>query len=416
MLSWEFPPRIIGGISRHVDGLSRALARAGMEVDVLTAYHPGAHEDEETPVGEGRVRVLRAGAPPIDPLDFVCDIHQLDFGLLQRLLQAGTDGYDLVHAHDWLVAFAARTLKHGLRLPLVATIHATEWGRNHGVHTPEQRYIHAVEWMLTYDAWRVICCSQTMAAEVASAFTLPTDKVRVVPNGIDPERVASRDSAAALARFRRRWAQEGERILLFVGRLVREKGVEDLIDAMPQVLRSCPAAKLVVAGGGAHQHLAERARGRGVDQRVVFAGFVPEDDLPRLYTVADVAVFPSFYEPFGIVALEAMAAGVPVVASDVGGLSEVVAHEETGIHTAAGNPESLAAGICRVLSDDALAERLRHEGRQAVRWRYGWTGIAKETMNVYCEVLADRDEGDRCLAVRPPAARRLSIERAFERS
>ncbi len=391
MLSWEFPPRIVGGIARHVDGLSRALARAGLEVDVLTAHHPAAPEQEEIPAGSGRVRVLRAGPSPIEPLDFVCDIHQLGFGLLQTgLRDFAEEGrqYDVVHAHDWLVCFAARTLKHGTGAPLVATIHATESGRQGGLHTPMQHYIHTVEWLLTYDAWRVICCSQTMAAEVESVLRVPPDKVRVIANGVDPERLRCADAPGELAGFRGRWAREGERIVLFVGRLVREKGVEVLIDAMPEVLAAHPEAKLVVAGGGWWGHLAERAASRGVGHKVAFAGFVSEDDLRRFYATADVGVFPSLYEPFGIVALEAMAAGVPVVTSDIGGFREVVRHGETGLHTRANNAHSLAEGINRVLSDAGFAERLRRRGREEAKERFGWEKAGERTLAVYGEVLA----------------------------
>jgi len=398
MVSWEYPPRIIGGIARHVDELSRALARAGVEVEVLTAHHPGAPEREEVPVrgpAGGGLRVLRAGASPLNALDFVCEIHQLEFGLLARALAEGERRYDLIHAHDWVVAFAARTLKHGLGIPLVATMHATEAGRNQGIHTPMQRYIHSVEWLLTYEAWRVICCSRGMAAELARGMAVPGEKVRVAPNGVDPARVKCSDPAEVVAEFRKRWAAPEERIVLFVGRLVREKGAEVLIEAMPEVVAAHPEAKLVVAGGGWYGGLRERAAALGVGHKVVFGGFVPEEDLPRLYAVAEVAVYPSLYEPFGIVALEAMAAGVPVVTSDIGGFREVVRHGKTGIHTWANNPRSLAWGIKEVLSDGRLAGRLRRAGKREVRERYGWDGIAKQTIGIYEEVVREREKAAR---------------------
>lgn len=398
MLSWEFPPRIVGGIARHVDELARALARAGISVDVLTAFHPGAAPREVFDEGSGRVQVLRTGPSPVEPLDFICDIHQLDFGLLEagmRGLGLGTVKYDLVHAHDWLVAFAARTLRHGLDVPLVATIHATESGRQGALHTPMQHYIHSVEWLLTYDAWRVICCSQGMSAEVQGALRVPGDKIRVIPNGVDPRRLECTDTPAELASFRRRWAAEDERILFFVGRLVREKGVEVLIDALPEVLASHPEVRAVIAGGGWWGDLAARAASRGVGHKVTFAGFVPEKDLPRLYAVSEVAVFPSLYEPFGIVAIEAMAAGVPVVTSDIGGFREVVRHGLTGLHTWANNSHSLAWGINQVLSDHSLAERLKRNGLRETQTRFNWDGIAEKTRQVYEEVLRLPGRGEK---------------------
>lgn len=392
-LSWEFPPRIVGGIARHVDELSRALAGAGLEVDVLTAHHPGAPETETIAAPPGRVRVMRAGPQPIHPFDFVSEIHQLNFALLERLLKEGARDYDLIHAHDWLVGFAARTLKHGLKRPLVATIHATEWGRNGGIHDPLQHHIHSIEWMLTYEAWRVICCSRGMAAEVQRFLTVPADKVEVIPNGVDPRRMRCRDSRRELERFRARWALPKDRLLLFVGRLVREKGVPVLLGAMPEVLAAHPQAKLVIAGGGGQDELRAQARALGLGERVAFAGFVPEEDLPRLYQVAEVAAFPSLYEPFGIVALEAMASGTPVVTSDVGGFREVVRHEETGLTTYVGDAHSLALAINRILSDAALAARLREAGAREVKTRFGWDRIAAKTGAVYAEVVMGK-QGD----------------------
>jgi len=388
MLSWEFPPRIIGGIARHVSELSQALAGEGVEVDVLTAHHQGAPSLEAAPVGEGRMRVMRAQPNPIDPLDFISDIHQLNFLLLARLMAEKSVEYDLVHAHDWLVAFAAHTLKQGRGLPLIATLHATEAGRNQGIRTPVQSYIHGIEWMLTYDAWRVICCSQAMAQEVMGGLQTPPDKIRVVPNGVDARRVVCTDSRRRLAEFRARWAAPQERVIIFVGRLVREKGAEILVEAMPEVMAAHPEARFVVAGGGWHGHLWGRAAALGLGHKIVFTGFLPEVDLPRLYAIAEVAVFPSLYEPFGIVALEAMAAGVPVVTSDIGGFREVVRAGETGLHTWANNPHSLAWGINRVLSDPGLAARLRRAGRREVERHYQWQGIAEQTLSVYREVLS----------------------------
>jgi len=398
MLSWEFPPRIVGGIARHVDELSRALAEAGTAVDVVTAHHPGAPETEIIGTGPSRVRVLRAGDPPIHPLDFATEIHHLNFALLERALEEGELRYDLIHAHDWLVAFAARTLKHGSKLPLIATMHATEEGRQGGLYAPLQQYIHSVEWLLTYEAWRVICCTRAMRAEVQRSLRTPPDKVRVVPNGIDPRRLQVCGTDEELAAFRRRWAAPEERIVVFVGRLVPEKGVDILVEAAPEVLKEHPRTRFIVAGAGDHAQLAERATIRGVRDRVTFTGFLPEEDLPKLYAVAEVAAFPSRYEPFGIVALEAMAAGAPVVTSDIGGFREVVRHMETGIHTWAGNPGSLAWGIKLALASPELAMGLQEAGRREVEVRYGWERIAQQTLAVYQEVLVQKEEA----AMKPP--------------
>ncbi|RJQ05999.1 MAG: glycosyltransferase family 1 protein, partial [Bacillota bacterium] len=197
VLTWEYPPVSVGGLARHVRYLVAELARRGHLVDVVTQGGHGAPDSEESRVGDGVLRVTRRTAYALSPLDFLHWVHQLNYGLIEAVMglaMAGDGGagpaasppFDIVHAHDWLVAFAARAAKHAYRVPLVATIHATEAGRHHGIHNPWQRYISEIEWWLTYEAWRVICCSGYMESELSGQFQLPGDKIRVIPNGIDP--------------------------------------------------------------------------------------------------------------------------------------------------------------------------------------------------------------------------------------
>ncbi|MCL6613355.1 MAG: glycosyltransferase family 4 protein, partial [Firmicutes bacterium] len=185
MLSWEFPPVVVGGIARHVQDLSLALTRQGLEVTVLTAG-PG----EAPPVEKlGGLTIHRVRSENPRPLDLVGEVMQLNLNMLQRALglAAGGRRFTLVHAHDWVTAYAAKALKHGLDLPLFATVHATEWGRNNGLHNDLQRYISDVEWWLCYEAWRVICCSHYMREELRRVFQVPEDKLRLIPNGVYPE-------------------------------------------------------------------------------------------------------------------------------------------------------------------------------------------------------------------------------------
>ncbi len=392
MLSWEFPPRIVGGLARHVSELSLALAKAGVEVEVITAHVPEVPATEQIWPGQGdsqpgKLTVHRVPADPIHPLDFISSIHQLNFGLLQQAL-ALKSRFHLIHGHDWLVAQAARTLKHGLNIPLVCTIHATEHGRQSGIHNPLQSYINANEWMLTYEAWKVICCTRFMAEEVGRVHSVPPDKIKVIPNGVEIGRLKLPAAEKKnLAEFRLRWAGAEEKIVLFVGRMVQEKGAQVLIEALPRVLSVWPKARFVLVGGGWTSHLSSMAAALGVRSHVHFPGFVSEEDLRRLYAVSDVAVFPSLYEPFGIVALEAMATGVPVVTSDVGGFKEVVRHDKTGLHTWANNADSLAWGILEVLQKPAEAQRRARRALQEVKNGSGWENIAQQTLAVYAEVL-----------------------------
>lgn len=380
MLSWEYPPHMVGGLARHVHALARETAAQGHQVYVLTRVADGL----PARTLEDGVHVLRVSPYFQEPQDFRLWVTHLNFAMMEegaRLLSSLSERPIIIHAHDWLVAYAARGLKYLFQLPLVATIHATEHGRHGGIHDHGQQYINDVEWWLTYEAWRVIVCSQAMRTEVRALFGLSDDKVAVIPNGIDlkppvPEELPPRD----------RFAAPGERLLFHIGRLVPEKGAAVLLETMPQLLRRHPV-RLIIAGTGPYgDQLKRRAAQLGVQNRAHFAGWVDDATARALYHYADVAVVPSTYEPFGIVALEAMAQGAPLVASDVGGLSEIVRHEENGLKALPGHAVSLAAQIDRLLTDRALARRLARNALQEVEERYTWVSIARTTTAVYDDV------------------------------
>jgi len=307
----------------------------------------------------------------------------------QRLLAEG--GFDLIHAHDWLVAFAGVTLKHAHKAPLLATVHATEYGRNRGQPTAEMpRAIHNVEWWLTYEAWRVICCSQFMADEIATAFRTPLDKLDVVPNGVDPTRFDALEGVD-LTEFRRRYALDWEKIVFYVGRVVQEKGVHLLVEGLPRMLALRPDIKIVVAGtGGSLAGARARAAELGLGDKILFTGFIPDEDRDRLFKVADVAVFPSLYEPFGIVALEAMAARVPVVAASVGGLAEVVTNHENGLTIFPDSLDSLTWGVVHTLEHPEWSAARVANAYAMVRARFNWDTIARSTIEVYKRVIDER--------------------------
>lgn len=378
MLSWEYPPHLVGGLARHVHALSRELAGQGHRVHVLTRAAPGMPAQSF----EDGVQITRVQPYFQEPGDFRLWVAHLNFALLEAGVNLLTEaeGPVVLHAHDWLVAHAAKGLKNLYRLPLVATIHATEHGRHGGIHDAGQQYINDVEWWLTYEAWRVIVCSQAMRAEVRHLFGLSDDKVAVVPNGIDLP-AAGAVATPPAAGF------PGERLIFHIGRLVPEKGAGILLEAVPLLLRRHPVRVVIGGVGGYGEELKRRAQQLGIAGRVEFAGWLDDAAVQALYQRADVAVVPSTYEPFGIVALEAMAAGAPLVASDVGGLSEIVRHEQNGLKAAPGNPVSLAEQIDRLLTDRPLAERLSGAARREVQERYTWSSIARQTADIYDEVL-----------------------------
>lgn len=391
MLSWEYPPKVIGGIAPHVHDLSIALSRRGQEVHVLTI---GTNESGEEEYEEG-VTVHRCKMDNPEPPDFISWTLQLNLNLVEKVMGLARQGetFDLIHTHDWLVAYAGKLLKHVWRIPMLATIHATEWGRNNGLHNDTQRYISNIEWWLGYEAWRVICCSRYMFAELRRIFQLPEDKIRIIPNGVFPE--AFRKLAVNPQEIRNRYAAPHEKIVFYVGRLVFEKGLDLLLEAAVKVLSRVNEVKFVIAGKGPYEaHLKEKARRLGIYERVYFTGYIDDQIRNALFNTAAIAVFPSIYEPFGIVALEAMAAGTPVVVTDTGGLGEVVHHGRNGLKAFSNSPDSLADNIIWMLTHPEQAQEMKRQAWAEVETVYSWDKIAEETISVYEEVRAEYEHSD----------------------
>jgi len=385
MLTWEFPPRIIGGISSHVYHLSKSLAKNGVKVHVVTCDFPGAPLHE---VFEG-VEVFRIDSYKNPSPDFATWVYLMNVNMQKEAaaIVSSLDGkIDIFHAHDWLVADAGIGLKHVFRKPLLTTMHSTEIGRRNGIHFDYERMIHETEAWLTYEAWMVICCSDYMVSHVRWAFGLPPDKLVMIPNGVNAEEYAKIEGED-LRHFRGRFALPEEKIVLFVGRLVYEKGVHVLVNAVPKVLDKVNAKFIIVGNGYMKEQLSNIVRGMGFAHKVLFTGFVDDDTLRKLQRCADVCVVPSLFEPFGIVAVEAMAAKSPVVVSDTGGLSEIVEHDVTGVKVYPDNPDSLAWGITRVLADSAHANWMKTNAYKKVQEKYDWDKIAQQTKAIYEAVL-----------------------------
>ena len=392
MLTWEYPPRVVGGIARVVYDLSRTLLKDGHDVTVVT------YKDGDAPYFEDDkgVKVYRVDNYMINPNNFIDWIMQLNFNLIAKANEiiAEQGNFDVIHAHDWLVAYAAKTLKNSYNIPIVATIHATEAGRNSGIHDETQRYINDTEWMLTYEASEVIVNSNYMKNELQRLFGLPYEKINVVPNGVNLNLFngVERDYT-----FRRRFAMDNEKIILFMGRLVYEKGVQHLISAMPKILNGYHDSKLVICGkGGMLEELQAQVNNLGISNNVYFAGYMSGKDVQKMYKAADIAVFPSTYEPFGIVALEAMLSENPVVVSDIGGLNEIVQHRENGMKTYCGNPNSIADSILELLYDHKLCADITKKAKNKVRNEYNWSKIAQDTHFTYqkaiCQSMAEKQK------------------------
>lgn len=390
MLTWEYPPRIVGGIARVVHDLSQRLIKDGHEVTVIT-YKDGDAPEYESDKG---VQVYRIENYMIRPNNFIDWIMQMNFNMIAKAneLIANGEKFDTIHAHDWLVAYAAKTLKHSYNIPLVSTIHATESGRNSGIHDEVQRYINDTEWLLTYESSEVIVNSNYMKCELQRLFGLPFEKINVVPNGININNFAGIERDYE---FRRQYAMDNEKIILYVGRLVYEKGIQNLISAMQKILNGYHDSKLIIAGkGGMLDELKAQANSMGLGDKVYFTGYLNAKQVQKMYKCADVAVFPSTYEPFGIVALEAMLAGVPTVVSDVGGLNEIIEHGVNGMKSYAGNSNSIADSVLSLLYDHKLSANISKNAKNKVKEQFNWNKIAQDTHFIYekaiCQTMAEK--------------------------
>ena len=387
LISWEYPPVIEGGLGRHVRKLSEHLVREGVEVHVLT--RGGGH----LPVQEERHGVLvhRVCEPafPKDPSAFVrwvvemnADMRELGFELCERLR------FDLVHSHDWLVAGAAQQIARGIERPWLVTVHATEFGRHQGwVQNHPQSHIHAAERAMVRSADRVITCSRYMRSHVSTVFGVSPRRVTVVQNGIDPRDLEP--VVPDLPGLRARYAKPDQRLVLLVGRLVYEKGFHLALDALAPVIRQLGDVRFVVAGTGtAEAELKRQARRLGLTRHGSFLGWVGDDMLHSLYRVADLCIVPSIYEPFGLVALEAMASGCLCVVADTGGLREVVPGDGTvGLRFRSRDSAALGEILGQVLRDDAMREQLVTEARAHVLC-FDWGEVATRTAAIYRELAA----------------------------
>lgn len=379
MLAWEFPPHVVGGLGRAVYDLARHLVLQGIEVHVLTRAADSCAVNESM---EG-IHVHRLPTyMPAEQDDFLAWVFQLNLAMVDAASQLWSLGVrpDVFHAHDWLVGWAAIELKQRYSLPLVSTIHALEHGRHQGIHTPLQQRIHDCERTITQMSDSIIVCSHYMESEVKRLFETPPSKLRVIHNGVDLTPLPDVNRA----QLRHEMAIGDGPVLFFVGRLVQEKGVHLLIEAMARLRHEFPNVTLLVAGRGPMQDEWKQLVHRmGLSERVRFLGFVDDTRRNELFALADVAVFPSLYEPFGIVALEAMALGAPVLVADTGGLREIVRHGENGAMMYTGDAESLTNQLRWLLRDPDQRGQLALAAMHDVKQSYSWTLLASQTIDIY---------------------------------
>jgi glycogen synthase len=400
MLSWEYPPVVIGGLGRHVHHLATSLAAAGHEVVVLSRRpfdtDPSTHPTTDE-VHEG-VRVVAAAQDPHE-FTFSTDMMAWTLAMGHSMIRAGlSPGFtpDVVHAHDWLVAHPAVALAEFFDVPLISTLHATEAGRHGGwINGRVSRQVHALESWLAHESDALITCSASMRDEITTLFGPNLPEIQVIRNGIEVARWPFAE--------RKKHADPGR--LLYFGRLEYEKGIHDLIAALPRIRRTHPGTTLTIAGEGTQlDWLVEEARRHRVLKATTFLGHLDHASLLSALHDADAVVLPSHYEPFGIVALEAAAAGAPLVTSNVGGLGEAVIDGQTGMSFAPRDIAGLATAVRAVLDDPDAAQRRAVAARERLTSDFDWHTVATETAQVY--LAAKRRE-------REPLPRPVIVERAL---
>ena len=385
MLSWDFPPRVTGGNAAHVEGLSQALARAGHDVVVLTPATQHTHRPVEQ---LGGVRVFRAdiGLPHIPDERYLAVAASANHDLTQLVLDARSPlgGWvpDVVHCHDWRSGWAANTIAGHRDVPFVLTMHGTERVR-HGGNLPEGRPtdVNSIEWWLAFRADRLIASTHFMVEQIVTAFELDPERVVRVPSGIDPTLWAGHDRPT-----------DREPLVVSWGRVQYEKGFQVLARAMSTVRHRVPDVGCVIAGRGSYlPELQTQIDVEGVSDLIALPGFLSGDSLRDLAQRAGCVVLPSLYEPFGLVALEALAAGAPLIVARTGGLAEMIGGTDAGLTFEPGNPDDLAACIESVLCDEDLAHQLTANAQQLIETRYAWGAIASSVVEVYETAVRQRN-------------------------
>lgn len=384
-LTWEFPPHKVGGLGEHVYYLGRSLAKKGVNTHVVAYSSVTSYDTQEN----FHISKFNSYLPSENFLSWAILMSQ--YMKMKGAQVMRENDIDVIHAHDWLSALAGISLKHMFKKPLIATIHSTEYGRRNGIHEPFQNVVHQIEYKLSYEAWRIICCSYFMKNEIQNIFSCPGDKINVIPNGVDE----SKFMFPFNYNIRSKYAYPWERIVLYVGRLFPEKGCDLLLGAAPFILKRHPNAKFVIAGEGyMRSKFMHDANFMGLRDKCYFTGYLDEYSLRSLFRMADIVAVPSRYEPFGIVALEGMACEKPVVVSDTGGLSEIVWHDYDGIKVRPNHSESLAGGINRVLNNEEHSRWLGRNAIKKIREKYNWLKISQDTINIYKDILNQNNGGD----------------------
>ncbi len=383
LFSWEsLHSLLLGGLGVHVSELAAGLERRGHEIHVITRR--AGHQSHYDRIDGVHYHRVDHGVSDnfVEMMDWMCKAMVHRFHEITSLIGK----FELVHAHDWLTANTLSYVHDGWGTPGVLTMHSTEYGRAGNVfHDGVARWIRDTEAAGCHRANHVIAVSGFLADELQRIYGVPHWKIHVVPNGVayrqfdgfvDPGAVKGRFGIAPM-----------DPTVFAAGRMMAQKGMDMLVEAVPMILHSYPAAKFIVSGEGPEKDMVvRRAHEVGAAHAIRFCGALPRNDYTEVMRACDVVAMPSRNEPFGIVALEAWAAGKPVVATTAGGPREFVWHDVNGFLVDA-NPGGLAHGIGSLLADHDHCRRLGRNGRQAVETEFNWDRVGAYTEGVYHAVL-----------------------------
>jgi alpha-maltose-1-phosphate synthase len=373
VLTWEYPPNIYGGAGVHAKYITASLAKL-IDVEVRTI-------EEGPPPNIPSVRVrryrptLRGLSPPDPRVAKALEVFSFNANLVADPIDA-----DVVHTHTWYTNFAGALAKRIYGCRLVATVHSLEplrpWKREQLGAGYELSSWMEKEGLEACDA--VVAVSREMKRDILKCYDIPASRVAVIHNGVDPQKYHPRDGSRSVSNFGIRTP-----FVLFVGRLSRQKGVFDLLEAMDHMPEDTTLV-LVTGKPDTPEIEEELRRALAVRGHVVWIPEMLQDpDLVGLYNEAAVFACPSIYEPFGIINLEAMACETPVVATRVGGIKEVVVDKETGFLVPPGDPVRLGRAITKLLGDPSLAVRMGKAGRRRVLEHFTWDRIAAKTLELY---------------------------------
>jgi glycosyltransferase involved in cell wall biosynthesis len=401
---WEYPPRLVGGLGTYAQYITREFVKLGHDVSVFT-LNQGDLETAEILEGVDVQRPLIADASNIFPMFVTDDLKRWGTNIrffndifiynilsstkfLNELVRKGDEHFDVVCVHDWLSCISGLITKNETKIPVVFHVHSTEWGRSGG-HGSE--VVSHLEQATAQNADRIITVSNAMQDDL-TIHGWPQSKISVVWNGVDPDEYDPQECEKEdMQRIREDCGIPADwNMVLFLGRLTWVKSVKNLVQAMPMVMEEFPKTKLVILGKGEEQSdIVETSNRLGIKDKVVYRfDFVPEDERILYYAAADLCVFPSVYEPFGIVSLEAMSMAKPVVvgARGVVGFREQVISSgpsQNGVHINGEDPADIAWGIREVLRDPKRARLWGQNGRKRVLDYFTWKKVAEQTLGIY---------------------------------